>query len=774
MTFKWWPALVWALLIVLGIWQVMTSVSVHSDLGDLLPEGLTATQRLLLTQVRTGLAGRLILLALEGGAPDELAEVSKALGESLRANSRLGFVGNGSHVWSKDEQALLFRSRYLLSRTVSRDSFSPVLLRAALEQRLDDLRSPLAPLIKKSIPADPTGEVLKILQAWAGWDGPTTYRGVWMSADRTRALLVAETKAVGFDADAQESIHQEIRATVQRVASGASRPIRLLMSGPGVFAVEIQRTIEGEAWWLSTVAATLVVVFLFASYRSITLVLLSLIPITSGVLAGMLVVNGWFGFIHGITLGFGLTLLGVVDDYPIHFFSHMTGRESAQAVMRGIWPTMRLGMLTTAIGFSALLLAGFPALAQLGLFALAGLVTAALVTRYVLPVCVPPGFLPQGTQIDWLSKVDVMAKAKLLVPAAVVLATLALMWSDTPLWEEDLASLSPLSEIKKQLDQRLRNELGAPDVRDVLVIEAMTEEEVLRRCEDVMPKLEGLKKSQVLGGYDIVSRYLPSRRTQQLRQLALPDRSILEANLAEALKGLPFAPGLFGPFLTAVDAARRQPLVDRATFQGTPLGMKLESLLLSHQGQWTAVVPLQGIADRHSLKTTVQRWGEQAVAYVDLKEESNRLMQAYRERMVMILGWGTVVIALALAMGLRSAISLWRVLAPILCALVVVTAILNVSGASLSLFHVATFLLVIGLGLDYALFFNRPEGTDEERAKTIFGLLVCSTTTILVFGVLAFSKIPVLHAIGMTAACGSVFCLLFAALMAESKEPHVA
>jgi predicted exporter len=86
---------------------------------------------------------------------------------------------------------------------------------------------------------------------------------------------------------------------------------------------------------------------------------------------------------------------------------------------------------------------------------------------------------------------------------------------------------------------------------------------------------------------------------------------------------------------------------------------------------------------------------------------------------------------------------------------------------------VATFLLVIGLGLDYALFFNRKDGADGERARTVYGLLVCSSTTIIVFGVLALSKIPVLQAIGATAACGSFFCLLFAALMAENHS-HVA
>ena len=102
--------------------------------------------------------------------------------------------------------------------------------------------------------------------------------------------------------------------------------------------------------------------------------------------------------------------------------------------------------------------------------------------------------------------------------------------------------------------------------------------------------------------------------------------------------------------------------------------------------------------------------------------------------------------------------------------MVVVAALLHALGGGFSLFHIASFLLVIGLGLDYALFFNRRHGTLAERGRTIYGLVVCSTTTILVFGVLTFSQIPVLRAIGMTAALGSLACLLFAALLAEDAR----
>ena len=766
---RWVPAL-WLAVMACGVWYAATQLSVHNDLGDLLPEGSTATQRLLLTQARKGLSGRLILLSLEGAPPDELAGLSRSLSESLRTDRRLGFIGNGLQAWSKEEQALLAGFRYLLSRTVTADRFSESSLRVALEQRLDDLRSPLGVMIKESIPDDPTGEVWSLLQSWSGWDGPAKYRGVWMSSDRARALLVVETRDGGFDVDVQESIHHAIRAAFEAAAKAGGSSARLVMSGPAVFAVEIQRMIETEAWWLSTIAGILVVVFLFWSFRSLRLVLLSLIPISSGIVAGMIAVNWWFGFVHGITLGFGITLLGVADDYPIHLFSHMTARESAPAVMRTIWSTMRLGVLTTAIGFSSLLLAGYPALAQLGLLAIVGLLTAALVTRWIVPACVGPGFMPREIRSGLLARTDLLSKGRLLVPIALVLAVSALIWSDTPLWEEDLGSLSPLSEDKKQLDQRLRQELGAPDVRDLLVVEGATIEDLLQNAESVTPKLEGLRQDQMLAGYDIVSRYVPSHRTQLERQRALPDRQVLQRNLEAAVKGLPFAQGLFTPFLAAVEAARSQKPVDREDFAGTMLGMKLESLLFPQQEGWVAVVPLRGVVDRRGLAASVAQWRDGSARYVDLKEESNRLMTAYRDRTVQLLGWGLAAIATVLAIGLRSIILVGRVFAPILCSLIVVAAVLLISGEPLSLFHVATFLLVIGMGLDYALFLNRPEGTAADRLRTNFGLLVCSTTTILVFGVLAFSKTPVLHAIGVTAACGSLCCLLFAGMMARKGD----
>ncbi|MEK7762685.1 MAG: MMPL family transporter, partial [Nitrospirota bacterium] len=133
----------------------------------------------------------------------------------------------------------------------------------------------------------------------------------------------------GFDLESQEQLQEQIRETVRRVATvpAGAAPPHVVMTGPGIIAVEMRQTIQDDVWRLSIYATLLVTTLLFVSYGSVSILALSLLPLASAVVAGIAAVDLAFGFIHGITLAFGITLLGVVDDYPIHLFSHLT-RES--------------------------------------------------------------------------------------------------------------------------------------------------------------------------------------------------------------------------------------------------------------------------------------------------------------------------------------------------------------------------------------------------------------------------------------------------------------
>src|SRR5882757_3854343 len=413
---------VWAVLVLAAV-VVVALAHYTTDLSAFLPRSPTATQRLLVDQLREGIASRLILIGVEGADSAERARISVAMARRLRADSQFVAVSNGEPVGVERDREVLFNHRYLLSEAVTPERFTASGLRDAVQETLDLLASPMGLLAKSLLPRDPTGEMLQIIDQLGSERQPPSVDGVWASRDGKRALLVAQTRAAGSDTDGQEAAVGAVRTAFEAAvserggagggagaggggaaagaaatpdsraaveAAGNSRAAATLgsraearatleMSGPGVFSVAARATIKQQVARLSVLSTLLITLMLLWVYRSFRALVLGLIPVASGALAGVSAVALGFGSVHGITLGFGVTLIGESVDYSIYLFIQSQQRNSA------LWPTIRLGVLTSIVGFTSLLPSGFPGLAQLGLFSISGLVVAALVTRYVLP-----------------------------------------------------------------------------------------------------------------------------------------------------------------------------------------------------------------------------------------------------------------------------------------------------------------------------------------------------------------------------------------------------
>jgi len=737
---------------------------VRTDMSGFLPEASTPQQKFLVSQLREGTASRLILIGLENAPAAELANISTSLVEKLSHSGRFWYVANGAQEWTMDEQELLMRYRYLLSPSVDKKHFTVAALRRSLEEDLHSLASPLGVVEKRLLPADPTGELRGVLEQWESTEGPHLEYGVWFTPDARRALLVAETRAPPFDLDRQQVTVSEIRQAFGAVAANSGA--RLLLSGPAVFALSSRDAISQDAWRLSLLGTALVIALVWSVYRSAWLLALSALPLVAGIVVAVAVVSVSFKYIHGITLAFGMTLTGVAVDYPIHLFTHARRSEDARTTVRRIWPTLRLAVATTVIGYFAMLFSDFPGLAQLGVFAVTGLVTAAATTRWLLPALMPRGVrspvipaLSRRAQ-DWL---NFPYRWRLIFLSGVAVAAALLFIRPTPFWQDDLAALSPVPEHGKRLDRELRVQLGAPDVRKIIVMRADTPQRVLELCEGMMPALERFTRQATLKGFNLACRYLPSARTQQARQAALPGSAVLRSDLRSAATGLPFRNGLFSPFLRDVEASRLLPPVELKDLQGTALGLRVSNLLFPYEKGWAGVILLRGVKNGAMLDQWVTGLGIEDVFTLDLKSESERMVKEYRDNALSVWGVGIVVVVLVLLVGTRSVGTLLRVIMPVASSVLVVCALLLTMGHPLSLFNLVALLLVVGIGLDYGLFFNSTFVHAEEQRRTALSLLMCSGTTVIVFGILALSRIPVLSAIGITVALGSALCLILAA-----------
>jgi predicted exporter len=132
---------------------------------------------------------------------------------------------------------------------------------------------------------------------------------------------------------------------------------------------------------------------------------------------------------------------------------------------------------------------------------------------------------------------------------------------------------------------------------------------------------------------------------------------------------------------------------------------------------------------------------------------------------------GLAVILLLLAVTLRSASRVWRVCAPLFAAVLVVTAALALLGIPLTLLHLVGLLLVVAVGSNYSLFFDQRHQSSAQHEvldnSTLVSLLFANITTMIGFGLLAFSQVPVLKAIGITVGPGAFLALMFSAVLSH-------
>jgi len=425
----------------------------------------------------------------------------------------------------------------------------------------------------------------------------------------------------------------------------------------------------------------------------------------------------------------------------------------------------------------------FPSLAQLGLYTIAGLLAAALVTRFVLP-----SLLPKALFIQTLDRptrvltqvISLLRRVRLVLWPLALLALVALFLNRGQLWNRELSALSPVSLADQRRDATLRADLGAADVSDMVIVSGSDYDRVLWAAERVSAKLDALVASDDIAGYDSPSRYLPSQVTQQARRDSLPEESTLRVRVAAAAEAAGLQATQLEPFIADVAAARLTPPLSRRDLNGTTLATGVDSLLTRVGPNWTALLPLRSAnqGGRASSIDAVRLNDALAtlsvpgvrITALNLKSESDALYGDYLRSAIRLCGAGLVAIALLLCFALRSISRAALVLLPLTFAALSVAAGFSLSHHPMNILHLIGLLLIFAVGSNYALFFDRgATQTDRVRStRTLSSLFLANLTTTIAFGVLSTSSVPVLSALGSTVAPGAFLALLFSAILARS------
>jgi len=162
---------IWLVLVAGCVLTISRSVF-NADMSAFLPRTPTATQQIMVEQLRDGVVSRLILVGVEGAPAPTLAQISKRMSAQLRSDSELVSVNNGERIGLEKDFELLWRNRYLLSDAVTAQRFTAQGLHDSLVVYLDLLATPMSGMAQRVLPNDPSGELIHLLEQLEGQAHP--------------------------------------------------------------------------------------------------------------------------------------------------------------------------------------------------------------------------------------------------------------------------------------------------------------------------------------------------------------------------------------------------------------------------------------------------------------------------------------------------------------------------------------------------------------------------------------------------------------------------
>ncbi len=635
-----------------------------------------------------------------------------------------------------------------------------VLSLKALPRRAEELKrallSPFGDLVEQIAPHDP---LLLTFDAFADWRQRLAPLEIHQDEFYP---IVLQSRFEPFASDQQRQLQEALRQAFGEINQSYGQAFRLRMTGVPVFAVAAQNRIQRDVNRVSlasSLGVTAVLLGLFRTWRSLPAILLVL---ALAIATGTLVTQWTFGYVHGLTLALGASLIGVCVDYPIHLLAHCRRDRPPAQVARRLWPALTLGAVTTVIGYLALAATGYPGFQQIAVFAAAGILTALLATRYLLPtwldgVPIKPPNLPSFNAWFELCR---RHRGKMLIGTCLLLLA-ALGFLPRLQWLTELERLAEIDPRLQREDRQLRARLSDLEPGRAVLVTGPDLETAIRRAEAATRTLRQLQAEGKLSSFQGIYPWLVSRALQQANwqhyRAHLTPEFIAAWNQTLAAQGLAVAP------LTL-----RVPTTPPAWLEPEAvLGSHIEAILSAQIHREADGVHLAVWLGPHDPAAVAAALADlDGVRYFSQRDRINALARTYQHRAAVALGLGLVVILLVLAWRYRSLSQAFQMLVPSLVGMVLVLAGFTALNQPISFFHLLATALVVAICVDYGIFYT--ELRAGELLATYRAMGASMLTTITAFAALGLAENLLLKTLAVTVvvgvAAGFLLCPLLIAV----------
>ena len=584
--------------------------------------------------------------------------------------------------------------------------------------------------------------------------------------DGLQVLVTAALRGSPFDPQVQRASLAAVAAAGRESAAAASGA-QVLRTGAVFYAADARSRAEREAGLIGWASLGAILVLFLGVFRSARHLLLGLGCVAAGLVAGTAATLLVFGRIQLLTLVAGASLVGVAVDYPLLYFAHHLGagpQWEPRGALDRLRPALVLGLVTTLLGYAALGVAPFPGLRQMAVFSMAGLTASFLTVAWVLPGALARPMPPrprllaalERTLDRWRRQLRALRRWGAVLGALLILAAIQGLRPD-----DDVRNLIRPSRSLQAQEERIRELTGLSNSMSFFLVEGRSEGEVLAREEALRERLGELVAQGELDSVQAVSSFVPSPARQEA---ALEERLGRAPALEQAMRAVGFREDAVAALDRELRASAGRPLTV-ADWLGAPFSLPFRRLWVGAtvHGAASVVFPSGPCAAARLAQAAA---GLEGVALVDKAGRVSALLGRYRRLADLALGLAVLLVWAMLARwyGLRAGT---RVLAPTLGGMLGALGTAALLGMPWTLFGSIALVLVLGFGVDYAVFLRE---AGDRPAAALLGVLLAGFATLLSYGLLACSGTPALRGFGAVLGAGVLGSVLLAPLARPDPE----
>ncbi|WP_414662751.1 MMPL family transporter [Horticoccus sp. 23ND18S-11] len=735
------------------IWMLRLDYArkISTNVLDLIPAAEQSPEIGLVRNFASNVQARVMLLALSDprtpGAPPAAAAATFAaelrqspafaeivlMGDASAGNALGGEVFAHRFEWLLPGW-LAEREREFARTGEPRERFSAWLATRTATQLETFLNRPEATALQDVIPRDPLLLVPALVERARLLDAPGANAG-------GHALIWARITASPFAEEGQGPVFAAIEQALARVRAQHGA-VELRWSGVNRFAAASRARIETEMRWLNlvSIAAVLGVSSLFVRrvFKLLHLVPVILLSILGAWTLSTLV----FDRLHILVFVIGSLLSGVAVDYGFYIYMQpsLYPDEPYAAKLRRILKPLLASCLTTVIGFSLLLFSELPLIRQIGVFVSAGLLCALATAMLYFAQLERP--LLEGRQFGGAGSRAVSPLLRWGVRG--LFAAIALVAVFGPLrlhWRDDVRELDlPATELQAN-ETALRALFGESTGRTIFLTHGATLPEARQRLDAFLAQQQQATPGVAAASVGLLLPTEADWRALPARLAALP---AFATDLGVALEQRGFTAAAFAPFFSAWGDLQRQPPAGDYAALAAGLGRALTGPLALLSNTREAPFWFLTIVEQPAVSALP---GLHTIGLNQL-QSLNDLFTRYR--------WSALQLSvIGLALVILSVFAIYPFRRGLRIALIpagscfFVFGLLGLTGQTLNLFHLLGSFLGVCLSHNYAIFSSDNSAAGQTPPVPV---RLSALSTAASFGVLGFSRIPVIHALGLTVA----------------------